>query len=128
MRCKLSTPGSPEYIPHVTLSISATPDPCTPPLPSPSSSSLYLRTPAIAQSSAKVSGGGGEKRIFPPQHFHRSTVTPLVLQVYFQDHTGSLDNPNMDIQSELMNYHLDILIGSTFRICSPNGNIFITLP
>jgi len=28
--------------------------------------SLYHRTPAIAQSSIKLSGGGGEKRIFPP--------------------------------------------------------------
>jgi len=42
-----------------------------PPLPSLSPSSLHLRTPAIAQSSAKLSGGGGggggEKRIFPSQ-------------------------------------------------------------
>jgi len=38
----------------------------TPPSPSPSPS-LYLRTPAVAQSSAKLSGGGGEKRISPPQ-------------------------------------------------------------
>ena len=69
MRCKLSTPGSPEYIPPVTPSISATPDPRTPPSPSPSPFFLYLRTPAIAQSSAKLSGGGGEKRIFLPQLF-----------------------------------------------------------
>jgi len=52
---------------------------------------------------------------------------PLVLQVYFQDHKGSLDNPNMDTQSQLMKYHSDFLIGSTFRICSPIGNISITL-
>jgi len=26
-----------------------------------------------------------------------AVVTPLVLQVYFRDHSGSLDNPNMDI-------------------------------
>jgi len=32
-------------------------------------------------------------------------VMPLVLQVYFRDHKGSLDNPNMDTQSELMKYH-----------------------
>jgi hypothetical protein len=70
MRCKLSTPGSPEYILPVTPSISATPDPRTPPSPSPSPSSLYLRTPAVAQSSAKLSGGGGGKRIFPPQREH----------------------------------------------------------
>ena len=37
------------------------------PLTSPFLLSLYLRTPAIAQSSAKLSGGGGEKRIFLPQ-------------------------------------------------------------
>jgi len=43
-------------------------------------------------------------------------VTPLVLQVYFRNHTGSLDNPNMDTQSEIMNYDSDFLIGSTFRI------------
>jgi len=56
------------------------------------------------------------------------SVTPLVLQEDFRDHTGSLDNPNMDIQSELMKYHSEFLIGSTFRICSPIGNISITLP
>jgi hypothetical protein len=56
------------------------------------------------------------------------SVTPLVLQVYFWNHTGSLDNPNMDTQSELMKYHSDFLIGSTFRICSPIGNISMTLP
>jgi len=55
-------------------------------------------------------------------------VTPLVLQVYFRDHKGSLDNPNMDTQSEPMKYHSDFLIGSTFRICSPIVNISITLP
>jgi len=55
-------------------------------------------------------------------------VTPLVLQVYFRDHSGSLDNPNMDSQSEIMNYHSDFLIGSTFRISSPIGNISFTLP
>jgi hypothetical protein len=27
------------------------------------------------------------------------SVTPLVIQIYFRDHTGSLDNPNMDTQS-----------------------------
>jgi len=55
-------------------------------------------------------------------------VTPLVLQVYFRDHTGSFDIPNMDTQSEILNYHSDFLIGSTFQICSPIGNISITLP
>jgi hypothetical protein len=55
-------------------------------------------------------------------------VMPLVLEVYFWDHTESPDNPNMDTQSELMKYHSDFLIQSTFRICSPYGNIVITLP
>jgi len=55
-------------------------------------------------------------------------VTPLVLQVYFRDHTGSLNNQNMNTQSEIMNYHSDFLVGSTFRICSPIGNISITVP
>jgi len=55
-------------------------------------------------------------------------VTPLVFQVYFHDHSGSLDYPNMDTQSDIMNYHSDFLIGSTFRICSPIGDISITLP
>jgi hypothetical protein len=67
MRCKLSTLESPEYIPPITLSISATPDPSTPLSPRPTRSSLYLRTPTIVQSSAKLSGSGGGKQIFPPQ-------------------------------------------------------------
>jgi hypothetical protein len=58
----------------------------------------------------------------------RETVTPLVLQVYIWDHMGSLDNPNIDTQSELMRYHSDLLIRSSFRICSPIGIISITLP
>ena len=41
--------------------------PHTPPSPSPSQSSLYLHTPGVPQSSANLSVGGGEKRIFPPQ-------------------------------------------------------------
>jgi hypothetical protein len=56
------------------------------------------------------------------------SVTLLVLQVYFGDHTESLDNPNMDTQSEIINYHSDFLIGLYFRICSSIGNITITLP
>jgi len=28
---------------------------------------------------------------------------PLVLQVYFGDHTGSLNDPNIDTGSEIMN-------------------------
>ena len=51
---------------------------------------------------------------------------PLVLQVYFQDHTGLLDNPNMDTESDIINYHSEFLIGSTFRIRSPIGTISIT--
>jgi len=56
------------------------------------------------------------------------SVTPLVLQVYFWDHTGSFDNPNLDTRSVIMNYHLDFINGSTFRICSQVGYISITLP
>ena len=55
------------------------------------------------------------------------SVMPLVLQAYFRNHSGSLNNPNMDTQSEIMNHHSDSLIGSTFRICSPIGNISNTL-
>jgi hypothetical protein len=53
---------------------------------------------------------------------------PLVLQVYIRDHTELLNNPNMDTQSEVMSYHSDFLIGSTFRIWVPIGCIPITLP
>jgi len=67
MRCKLSTRRSPEYIPPVTLPISATPGSRKPPWPSRSPSSLYLLSPAVVQSSAKLIGGGGEKLIFPPK-------------------------------------------------------------
>jgi len=35
-------------------------------LPSPSPSSLLLRTPAVSQMSATLCGGCGEKMIFPP--------------------------------------------------------------
>jgi len=34
------------------------------------------------------------------------SVMCLVLQVYFWDHTGSLDNDNMDTPSGITNYHL----------------------
>jgi len=37
------------------------------PLPRSSPSSLYLRKPTVAQSSAKLTGSGGEKQISPPQ-------------------------------------------------------------
>jgi len=47
---------------------------------------------------------------------HMNCITPLVLQVYFQDHTGSLDNPTMNTWSEITNYHSDFPIQSTFRI------------
>lgn len=53
---------------------------------------------------------------------------PLVLQVYFWDHTRPLKNPNKDTQSQHIKYHSDVLIRSIFRICSPNGHIVITLP
>jgi hypothetical protein len=68
MRCNLLTPGSPKYIPPVTLSISAMPDPCIPLLPSLPPSSLNLPTPALVQSSAKLSGGGGGGKQIFPQH------------------------------------------------------------
>ena len=74
----LSTLESPEYILPVTPSISVSPlspytchcsvdlyHPCNsvhPPSPSPSPSSLYLRWPGIAQSSAKLSSGGGDEK------------------------------------------------------------------
>jgi len=41
-----------------------------------------------------------------------NSVTPLVLQVYCQDHTGSLDNLSMVSSSEFMNDHPDLLIGT----------------
>jgi hypothetical protein len=37
-----------------------------------------------------------------------------VLQVYFWDYTGSLDNPNMDTRSGITNYHSDLCIGSVW--------------
>jgi len=54
-------------------------------------------------------------------------VMPLVFQVHFWNHIGSLDISNMDTLSDVMNHHSDVLIGSTFQICSPMGNISITL-
>ena len=59
---------------------------------------------------------------------YKSSVTPLVLQAYFRDYSGSLHNPNIHTESKIINYHSDFLIGSTFRIGSPIGNIAITLP
>jgi len=56
------------------------------------------------------------------------SVTPVVLQVYFRDHAGSLDNPNMHTQFEIIHYHSDFVFESTFRICSPSGISAITLP
>jgi hypothetical protein len=61
-------------------------------------------------------------------HDTPAPVTPLVSQVYFQDHTGSLKNPNMDTLFEIMNYHSGFLLGSLFQICSLIGNNSITLP
>jgi len=43
------------------------------------------------------------------------SVTPLVLQVYFWNHTGSLDNAKMDGLSEIMIYNSD------FSIDLPSG-------
>jgi len=67
----------------------------------------------------------------PPdkQHPWRDhNVTPLLLAVYFWDHTGSLDNPNMDNQLVITNYHSDFRLGSTFQISSLISNNYITRP
>jgi len=61
------------------------------------------------------------------------SVMPLVLQVYFQDHTGSLKDPNIDTWSEILNYHSDFHTWSTFLIChllliSPSPNLRINDP
>jgi len=55
-------------------------------------------------------------------------VTPLVLQLYFWDHTKSLDDPYIGTWSEITNYHSDFYIGSTFWICSPISHISIIRP
>jgi len=34
----------------------------------------------------------------------------------------------MDTQPDMIDYHSDVQIGSLFPICSPVGNISITLP
>jgi len=56
------------------------------------------------------------------------TVTPLELQLYFRDHTRSLDNPYIHTWSDITNCHSDVYIGSTFRICSLISHISITRP
>jgi len=68
MRCWLSTAGSPEYILPVVPSISVSPvTPYTCHCP------VRLHHPCISvhqpslSGSAKLSGGGGEKQIFPPK-------------------------------------------------------------
>jgi len=55
-------------------------------------------------------------------------VTPLVLEVYFRDHTKSLDDPFIEVWSEITNCHSDFCTGSTFQICSPISHISITWP
>jgi len=55
-------------------------------------------------------------------------VTPLVLQVYFWDHTGSLDNPNMDTWSGTTHYHSDLRNATTVQNGSPINHISITRP
>jgi len=42
----------------------------------------------------------------------KGIVIPLVLQVYFSDHTGSLNNPNLQIQSGITNCHSYFRVGS----------------
>ena len=56
----------------------------------------------------------------------RGSVTHLVLQVYFPDHTASLGKAIMDTLSPMTNYHSDCRIGSTFQICSPISHLSIT--
>ena len=46
-------------------------------------------------------------------------VTPLVLQEDFRDHIGSLDNPNMDTQSELIN------ITQMSSLDQPSGSVHL---
>jgi hypothetical protein len=58
----------------------------------------------------------------------RVDVLPLLLHVYFQDHPGSLNNSDVDTQSELRNYQSEFLTRSTLWICSPIDNIFLTIP
>ena len=55
-------------------------------------------------------------------------VTPLVLQVYFWDHTGSLNNPNMDRRSGITNCHSYFCNGSTIQISPPISDISIAQP
>jgi hypothetical protein len=55
-----------------TVANTTGPDPRTPLSPSQSPSTLYLHTPAGAQSSDKLSGSGREKWIFPPQRVRTS--------------------------------------------------------
>lgn len=43
-------------------------------------------------------------------------VTHLLWQVYLRDHTGLLDDANIDSRSEIMKYHSDYRIESTFQI------------
>jgi len=43
-------------------------------------------------------------------------VTPLVLELYCENHTGSLNNPKSDTRSGITNSHSEIHIGSSSRI------------
>jgi len=53
--------------------------------PSPCPSFLYLLTPTVAQSSAKLSGGGGEKRICQPQWWYSIGDSNCWQRLYFQE-------------------------------------------
>jgi hypothetical protein len=64
----------------------------------------------------------------PPLTTEFGVVMPLLLQGYFWDHTGSLYNPNIHTRSDILNYLSDFLIGSTFRIRPPIGNVSIAPP
>ena len=65
---------------------------------------------------------------FVRNHTNCMDVTPLVLQAYFRDHTASLDDPKMDIQSGITNQHSNSRIGSTIHISWQIGHISFTRP
>jgi len=56
------------------------------------------------------------------------SVMLLLLQLYFQDYTGSLNVTYMDIRSAIRNCHSDFHIESTFQIYSPITHFYITWP
>jgi len=66
------------------------------PSPSPFPSTRYLHSAAVAQSSAKLSGGGGETRIFPPhRHLGKAIVHTAEDVVYLREAKERLDRANV---------------------------------